>query len=55
MNEVLVSRREQAAESLALAALKDAATKLGFVRLEDFDRWAVPADTVLPGATLAGG
>jgi fumarate hydratase class II len=35
--------------------LKEAAAQLGFVQPQDFDRWVVPADMVLPGATLAGG
>jgi fumarate hydratase class II len=43
---------------LALAeniTLKQAAGKLGFVRPEDFDRWVVPAEMTMPGATLPGG
>jgi hypothetical protein len=31
------------------------AAKPGFVQPQDFDRWVVPADMVLPGAALAGG
>ncbi len=40
---------------LALAdniTLRDAAERLGFVTLADFDRWVVPADMTQPGATL---
>ena len=43
---------------LALAeniTLKQAAEKLGFVRPEDFDRWVIPADMTVPGASLPGG
>ena len=32
--------------------LRDAATRLGFVAGEEFDRWVVPADMTRPGATL---
>jgi fumarate hydratase class II len=35
--------------------LKAAATALGFVSAEDFDRWVIPAEMVHPGASLAGG
>ena len=35
--------------------LRDAATKLGLVTPEDFDRWVRPDQMVQPGATLAGG
>ena len=35
--------------------LKEAAAKLGYVSPEDFDRWVVPADMVVAGATLPGG
>jgi fumarate hydratase class II len=35
--------------------LKEAASRLGFVEPEDFDRWVVPADMTRPGATLEGG
>jgi fumarate hydratase, class II len=44
--------------SLACAediSLKQAATRLGHARPEDFDRWVVPAATTEPGATLPGG
>jgi fumarate hydratase class II len=43
---------------LALAeniTLKQAAEKLVVVRPEDFDRWVVPAEMTMPGATLPGG
>jgi fumarate hydratase class II len=43
---------------LALAedlTLKDAATRLGHVSPEDFDRWVRPADMLKPGGTLDGG
>jgi fumarate hydratase class II len=32
--------------------LRDAASALGYVSPEDFDRWVVPADMTEPGATL---
>jgi fumarate hydratase class II len=35
--------------------LKEAAAKLGYVSPEDFDRWVVPAEMVVAGATLPGG
>lgn len=35
--------------------LKEAAARLGYVSPEDFDRWVVPADMTMPGATLEGG
>jgi fumarate hydratase class II len=35
--------------------LKEAATKLGFVTPEEFDRWVNPNDMISPGASLEGG
>jgi fumarate hydratase class II len=35
--------------------LKEAASRLGHVQPEDFDRWVVPAEMVRPGTTLEGG
>jgi fumarate hydratase class II len=35
--------------------LKEAAARLGYVSPEDFDRWVVPGEMTVPGATLEGG
>jgi fumarate hydratase class II len=35
--------------------LKQAASRLGYVEPEDLDRWVVPADMTMPGASLPGG
>ena len=35
--------------------LKEAASRLGYVQPDDFDRWVVPAAMTRPGATLEGG
>ena len=35
--------------------LKQAASRLGYVEPDDFDRWVVPAAMTVPGATLPGG
>jgi hypothetical protein len=50
MNEVHPTRRETGGlGSVDIPAQRD------FARPEDFDRWVVPADRMLPGAILAGG